>query len=412
MYRQEVDLAAAGGAGGDPGAAPDECVALGAGGQGDHHAFPCLPHVVDGVLGPVPPKAFVDPVGQPQQGQLAQRGEVADAEIAPHRGVDLLGRVDVAVGQAAAQRLGGHVDQLDLVGPAYYSVGDGLPWRDAGDLFDHIAEAFQVLHIHRGEHADAGVHHLFDVLPPLRVAATESVGVSELVDDDDLRASGEERGDVEFGKGVPVVAHLSSGLNLQPCKLLGRVGAAVGLHQSDDHVGSPGEPAVRLAEGGVGLSDARRGAEVDAQDPAGHGAHDRPDPRPTDRQVGRHRRHPRGTRPATCSGRNGPVPRRTDGAATQPGRRGGQFVRQTGRSGPLRTAQGRPRRPASCGFTGPPGPGPASLAGSYPVTHATRRGPGQATDQGLSHVRGSDGADGPVPDGATAPAASCRGGRP
>jgi hypothetical protein len=52
-----------------------------------------------------------------------------------------------------------------------------------------------------------------------------------------------------------------------------------------------------------------------------------------------------------------------------------------GRSGPLTDDQERPRRPVSCGSAGPPGPGPASLAGSSPVTHPTRRGPGQATDR-------------------------------
>ena len=70
----------------------------------------------DAVLGAVALQRLVDLVGQPQQGELAQRGEVADAEVVGQRRVDLLRRVDVAVRHPAAQRLGRHVDELDLVG--------------------------------------------------------------------------------------------------------------------------------------------------------------------------------------------------------------------------------------------------------------------------------------------------------
>ena len=70
---------------------------------------------------------LVDLVGDPEQGQLAQRGEVADPEVVAQRGVDLLGRVDVAVRHPPPQRLGRHVDQLDLVGGAHDGVGHASP---------------------------------------------------------------------------------------------------------------------------------------------------------------------------------------------------------------------------------------------------------------------------------------------
>jgi hypothetical protein len=57
-------------------------------------------------------------------------------------------------------------------------------------------------------------------------------------------------------------------------------------------------------------------------------------------------------------------------------------------SGPLRNDQGRPSGPVAWGFTAPPGPGPASLAGSSPVTHPTQGGPGRFTDQGLPSSHG------------------------
>ena len=79
------------------------------------------------VLAAVLLEVLVDPVGDPQQGQLAQRGEVAGPEVVGQGGVDLVGLVDVAVRHPAAQRLRRHVDQLDLVGAAHHLVGHGLP---------------------------------------------------------------------------------------------------------------------------------------------------------------------------------------------------------------------------------------------------------------------------------------------
>ena len=92
---------------------------------------------------------LLDPVGDPQQGQFAQRAEVAGAEVVGQRGVDPLGRVDVAVGHPAADRLGRHVDELELVGPPDDVVGHGFALRDPGDLGDHVVERLEVLDVER-----------------------------------------------------------------------------------------------------------------------------------------------------------------------------------------------------------------------------------------------------------------------
>ena len=75
---------------------------------------------------PVLEQFVVDAVGHPQQGELAKRGEVADAEVVAQRGVDTLTRVDVAVDDPSTQCLGSHVDEFDLVGATHDVVGDGL----------------------------------------------------------------------------------------------------------------------------------------------------------------------------------------------------------------------------------------------------------------------------------------------
>ena len=87
-------------------------------------------HVVgDAVVAEVVLQRVLHPIGHPQQRELAQRAEVAGAEVVGERGVDLLGGVDVAVGHPPAQRLGAHVDELDLVGLADEAVGHRLALR-------------------------------------------------------------------------------------------------------------------------------------------------------------------------------------------------------------------------------------------------------------------------------------------
>ena len=88
---------------GQPGAPPDQRLALGAAGDGDDDPLLGGPALLDAVRPPVVVELVVDAVGQPQQRQLAQGGEVADPEVRREGGVDVLGLVDVAVRHPAAQ---------------------------------------------------------------------------------------------------------------------------------------------------------------------------------------------------------------------------------------------------------------------------------------------------------------------
>ena len=115
---------------------------------------------------------LVDPVGEPEQGELPQRREVADPEVVRQGGVDLLGLVDVAVGHPAAQRLRRHVDQLDLLGAAHHLVGHRLALHHPGDRLDDVVERLEVLDVDRRDDVDPGIQQLVDVLPALLVAAS------------------------------------------------------------------------------------------------------------------------------------------------------------------------------------------------------------------------------------------------
>ena len=107
----------------------DQVVVAGRPGDGHRDALARLPRCRDAVALAVVLERLVDAVGHPQQGELAQGREVAGAEVVAERGVDLVGRVDVAVGHPAAQRLGRRVDQLDLLGRADDRVRDRLLLR-------------------------------------------------------------------------------------------------------------------------------------------------------------------------------------------------------------------------------------------------------------------------------------------
>ena len=216
------------------------------------------------LLGAVALQRDVDLVGHPQQRQLAQRGEVARLEVVGERGVDLLGGVDVAVREPAPQRLGGDVDQLELLGAAHDLVGHGLPLPHTGDPLDDVVERLEVLDVHRGRHVDAGVEQLLDVLPALGVPRAGRVGVGELVDEHDLGLAGEHRVEVHLVEpGVPPTDR--RGTTSSPASssaVLARPWVSTSptttsVPRSRRRWASPSMAKV--------LPDARRRAEVDAQ---------------------------------------------------------------------------------------------------------------------------------------------------
>ena len=221
-----------------PGGATDQLVVTGRAGHGDDEALPCLPRFGDPMTLAVVLQPRVDLIGDPQQCQLAQGRQVAGPEVVRQCGVDLLGAVDVAVGHPPAQRLRGHVDELDLVGGPHDMVGDRLALRDPGDPLDEVVHRLQVLHVHGRDDVDAGGEQVIDVLPPLGVTRTRDVGVGELVDQRDLRAAGQHGVDVQFLERRAPILDAAAGDHLEIADLLGGPGPAVGLHQTDDHVGA------------------------------------------------------------------------------------------------------------------------------------------------------------------------------
>ena len=135
--------------------APDQHVTAGSAGQRDDDPLAGLPAPLDPVVLQVLLQVLLDPVGDPEQGDLAQRGQVARAEVVGERRVDALGGVDVAVRHPPPQRLRRHVDELDLLGLPHDRVGDRLLLLDAGDALDDVVDRLEVLDVQRRDHVDA-----------------------------------------------------------------------------------------------------------------------------------------------------------------------------------------------------------------------------------------------------------------
>ena len=97
------------------------------------------------------------------------------------------------------------------------------------------------------------------------------VGVGELVDERDLRRSGEDGVDVHLLEHRASVGHRACEARPRGRRSASAVsGAAVGLDEADDHVGATIATAPALVEHGEGLADARGGTDVDAQLASGH----------------------------------------------------------------------------------------------------------------------------------------------
>lgn len=215
------------------------------------------------MLRPVLLQILVHPVGDPEQRQLAQRREVARAEVVGQGGVHLVRLVDVPVRHAPTDRLWRHVDELDLIGTPDDLVGHRLALPHTRYRVDDITERLQMLDVHRRDHIDPGFQQLLDVLPALAVARTGHVGVRQLVDQRHGRLAFQDRVHVHFGENRAAVLQLPALNLLQAVQHDLGAGPAVVLDERHHGVRTPLHAPVRLGQHRVRLTDARCRAEID-----------------------------------------------------------------------------------------------------------------------------------------------------
>ncbi len=215
---------------------PDQALSVGRAGERDEHSLARLPGLLDPVPFPILLEALVDAVGEPGERELAEGREVSGPEVVRERGVDPLGRVDVATSEPVAQSDRRQVDELELVGATDDGVGDGLLLLDAGDLLDDVVQRLEVLDVEGADDRDARVEQLLDVLPALLVSRARRVRVRELVDERDLWAPGENGIDVHLLERRPAVLDSFARHDLEVADLLGGFRPAVRLDVADDDV--------------------------------------------------------------------------------------------------------------------------------------------------------------------------------
>jgi len=115
-------------------------------------------------------QAAVEAFGDEAQGEFAEGGEVGIFEEVFGGDGGTFGEIDFVLVESFAQRFGGEIDELDLVGELDDGVGDGFVHGRAGDLADGVGAALDVLDVECRENVDTGVEELDDILVAFRVA--------------------------------------------------------------------------------------------------------------------------------------------------------------------------------------------------------------------------------------------------
>ena len=254
--------------GGHPPSSPHDARGEGTRADADQDALGHGPHAGDGMVAAVHLHLGVHPRRGGPERQLPERDQVAFPEEAPDGFTGLLGKVDLPVLQALDQVVGGQIDQLDLGRLFQDRVRDRLARGHLGHARDDVVQALEMLDVQRRVDVDPGGEQLLDVLPALGVTGAGGVGVGQLVDEDEGRAAGEGRVEVELAERGAAVLDRARRQPLEPGEERLRLGPAVRLDPADDHVDARGLLSARGLQHGVGLADAGGRSEEDLELPA------------------------------------------------------------------------------------------------------------------------------------------------
>ena len=137
--------------------------------------------------------------------------------------------------------------------------------RTPGDLRHDIIQAFEVLDVDSGVNIDAAIEQLFDVEITFGMSAAGDIGVRKLVDQDELRAAGDDRVEVHFLEPLAFVLDAPPGDDFEAVEQRFGLFAAVGLHDADDEIVAVLLSGPGLLQHLIGLADAGCGAHENLQ---------------------------------------------------------------------------------------------------------------------------------------------------
>ena len=125
-----------------------------------------------------------------------------------------------------------------------------------------------MLNVERREDVNAGYYQFFDIEIALRMATAGGVGMSELVDEHQLRAAPQDPVEIHLRQQMPFVLDLLSRNHLEAFEERLGLAPAMRFDDTNDNVDPVAQPGLRRQQHLVGLADPGRGAEKNLQPPA------------------------------------------------------------------------------------------------------------------------------------------------
>ena len=224
-----------------------------------------VPDGVDGFFDPVAAHVVFHMLGSAAQRNFAQRDQVALAKEILRGALGLLGQIHLASLEAADQLVGCHVDQNNFIGVVDHRVGHGFMHPHARDGTDRAIQTFQMLHIQRRPHVDAGFEQFQHILPALGMARAGDVAVRQLIDQQDGRLARQGGVQVKLFEAAVPIRHILERQLLQPGQQLGGVAATVGFNHTHQHWSPRLDLPLGCAQHRKRLAHTRTGTEVNAQ---------------------------------------------------------------------------------------------------------------------------------------------------
>ena len=163
------------------------------------------------------------------------------------------------------QILGRDVDVDHLIGIDEHGVGNALAHLDADERFDRVVQAFQVLHVHRGDDVNSGGEEVLHVLVALGVSTAWNVGMRQFIDERDLRLAAEAGVEVELFDGNAVILHVTPRNAFQAVHQRDGAGAAVRFDKTDDDVHAFGFQPMRFLQHLICLAHPRTVPQINFQ---------------------------------------------------------------------------------------------------------------------------------------------------
>ena len=247
----------------------DEHLRRAVGADADGNAFSHNPGGLDPLRVHIGSQRAVHCLGHVLQRKFAKCDQVAATKEVGKGFFRTIDTVDIPAAHAGLQCLRRQVGHHDLVCALHQPIRHSLANRNPGDALDSRRNALNMLHVHRGENIDVGCEHVEHILIALSVFAAFNVGMSELVDQDDLRPTRQNAVEVHLFEDDTLVFNLLPRNFFELVCKFGSARPAVGLDDSNYDIFSALMTANRLAQHVVCLAHPGSVAEKKLEGAAG-----------------------------------------------------------------------------------------------------------------------------------------------